>query len=116
LTVNVKPATVSVPARAAVAVLAAIEYPTLPLPLPEAPLVMVTQDTLLAAVQVAVEEAAVTVIVPVEAPVGALTEVVFKENGAAAWLMLSVAGEVCPAPVTLIEPDLAAVVEFAATV
>ena len=45
------PATVSVPVWGDVDVLAATEYPTVPLPLPLAPLVIVSQLALLVAVQ-----------------------------------------------------------------
>ena len=50
VTVKVRPAMVTVPVRALVVVLAAMEYPTLPLPLPLAPPVIVIQDALLVAV------------------------------------------------------------------
>jgi hypothetical protein len=49
--VNVWPATVSVPVRDAVEVLAATTKPTTPFPLPEAPLVTVIQAALLVADQ-----------------------------------------------------------------
>ena len=51
LTVYVWPAMVSVPVRGVVAVFAAIEKPTVPLPDPAAPEVIVSQAALLAAVQ-----------------------------------------------------------------
>ena len=50
VTVKVRPAIVTVPVRGLVLVLAAIEYPTLPLPLPEPPDVIVIHDALLVAV------------------------------------------------------------------
>ena len=50
VTVKVRPAIVTVPVRGLVLVLAAIEYPTVPVPLPEPPEVMVIQDALLLAV------------------------------------------------------------------
>ena len=64
VTVNVLPAIVSVADLADVAVLAAAVYPTLPLPLPLAPLVIVTHDAALVAVQVH-PLVVVTVTVPV---------------------------------------------------
>jgi len=51
VTVNVWPATVAVPVRDVVAVFAAMLIATAPLPLPLAPLVTVTHDALLTAVQ-----------------------------------------------------------------
>ena len=60
VTVNVRPAIVTVPARCVVPVFAAIEYPTVPLPLPLAPEVIVIHGTLLDAVH-AHPAAAVTV-------------------------------------------------------
>ena len=51
VTVTVTPATVSVPVRGEVLVLAAIEYVTVPLPLPFAPAVIVSQAALEVAVQ-----------------------------------------------------------------
>jgi hypothetical protein len=64
VTVNVCPATVSVPVRLLVFVFAATEYPTVPLPLPLLPEVIVIQAALLAAVQVQ-PVGAVTVTLPV---------------------------------------------------
>ena len=64
LTVNVLPAIVSVAARVDVAVSAAAVYPTVPLPLPLSPLVIVTQPAPLEAVQLH-PAAAVTVTEPV---------------------------------------------------
>jgi hypothetical protein len=52
LTVSVRPAIVSVPERAALAVLGETVRPTLPVPVPLAPLAIVTQPTLDAAVHV----------------------------------------------------------------
>ena len=51
LTVNVCPAIVAVPVRALVTVFAATESATVPLPLPLAPLVIVSHEALLVAVQ-----------------------------------------------------------------
>src|SRR5437868_4912505 len=84
MTLIVFPATVSVPDLAVVPVLAATEYATFWLPLPVAPLVIEIQVTLLAAVQVAVPDAAVTEIVPVEAPAATLAEVELRAKGNAA--------------------------------
>src|SRR4051812_5752488 len=65
VTVKVFPAIVSDPIRAVVSVLAATEYATVPLPVPDAPLVSVSHASLLKAVQAHV---AVTGTVPVAAP------------------------------------------------
>ena len=62
VTVTVWPATVSVPVRAAVPVFAAIEKVTLPFPLPLAPDVIVSQASLLVAVQL--QPAAVVTLLP----------------------------------------------------
>jgi hypothetical protein len=65
LIVTVLPATVSVPLRVDVSVLAATLYPTVPLPVPAAPLVIVSHVALLNAVHAHV---AVTPTEPVDAP------------------------------------------------
>ena len=65
VTVNVLPPIVIVPVRATVVVFAAALQPTLPLPVPEAPVVTVSHASLLVAVQL--HELAVTVIVPLPA-------------------------------------------------
>ena len=67
VTVKLRPATVSVPDLDVPAVLACTLKPAAPLPLPEAPLVIVSQEVLLAAVH-AHPEPAVTLTVPVAAP------------------------------------------------
>jgi hypothetical protein len=64
--VNTCPAIVSVPVREDVAVFAATLYPTVPLPLPLAPELMVSQVTLLVAVH-AQPAATVTLTVPLDA-------------------------------------------------
>ena len=64
VTVNVWPATVSVPVRGDVLVLAATEYVAVPLPVP-LPDVIVTQGRVLVAVQGQVFADAVTVMLPV---------------------------------------------------
>jgi len=69
VTVNVWPATVSVPARCA-PLFAAMLYPTTPFPLPVAPDVTEIHGALLAAVH-AQPDPAVTVIVPVIPVAGA---------------------------------------------
>ena len=66
VTVNVRPAIVTVPARCVVPVFAAIEYPTVPLPLPLAPEVIVIQEAELDAVHVQ-PVVVVTLTDPVEA-------------------------------------------------
>ena len=63
LTVKVLPAMVMVPLRAG-PVFPDAEYPTVPLPVPLEPEVMVIQSALLVAVQVQVLSEAVTVILP----------------------------------------------------
>jgi hypothetical protein len=63
-TVKVCPAIVSVPERAAAAVLAAIANPTAPLPVPDAPLVTVSHGAFDAAVHVQVVAEAVTATLP----------------------------------------------------
>ena len=67
VTVNACPAMVTIPVRDEMLVFAAILYPTVPLPLPEAPLVTVIHDAALPAVQ-AQPAAAVTDTVPVRFP------------------------------------------------
>jgi hypothetical protein len=64
VTVNARPATVSVPVRWLVVVFAATEYPTEPFPLPFAPDVTVIQDAELDAVQLH-PEVVVTATMPV---------------------------------------------------
>jgi hypothetical protein len=59
--------TVRVPVRAELPVLAATEYPTVPLPLPLDPLVIVSQDVLLLTAVQAQPVPAVTATVPVAA-------------------------------------------------
>ena len=67
---NACPAIASVPVRLLVFVFAATEYPTVPLPLPEPPEVIVIQAALLAAVHVQ-PVGAVTVTLPEVPPAGA---------------------------------------------
>src|SRR5258708_18276703 len=64
VTVKVSPPIESVPMRCAVLVFAATLKATDPLPVPAAPEVMASQETLLAAVHEAVDEEAVTWMVP----------------------------------------------------
>jgi hypothetical protein len=66
VTVNVRPAIVAVPVRCVVPVFAATEYPTVPLPLPLAPDVIVIHDAELDAVH-AQPVVVVTLTDPVEA-------------------------------------------------
>src|SRR5258708_40217672 len=72
VTVTVCPATVTVPVRAVVSGLAAKAKATVPLPLPEAPLVTVIQPVLLNAVQLQPCAVAVTPTVLVPAAASAL--------------------------------------------
>src|SRR3989442_11743601 len=67
VTVTVCPATVIVPLRDPAPLLAATEYPTVPLPSPVAPAVMVIQVALLVAVQLH-PACAVTLVLPVSPP------------------------------------------------
>jgi hypothetical protein len=110
ITENVSPAMVMVPVREAVVVFAATEYPTLLLPVPDAPLVMVIQLTLLTAVQDAVEDTADTATLPVDAPAPMFAEDMFSENGgaAAAWVTPS------EIPAIVMAPDLVVVAVLAA--
>jgi len=111
VTVNVLPAIVSVPVREVEPVLAPTLYVTVPLPVPLAPAVTLSQPALVVAVQTH-PALAVTVTVPVVA-----TEVVRfddtgeieNEHGAPAWLTVNV----CPAMVTVPVRDPVPV--FAAT-
>ena len=68
LTVNVCPATVIVPLRAAAVVFGAMLNATVPLPVPLPPLVTEIQGALLAAVQAHVPPDAVTAIDPLPPP------------------------------------------------
>ncbi len=74
VTVTVWPAMVSVPVRGDVAVLAAMENATVPLPLPLAPDVMVSQEALLVAVHVQ-PAVVVTVLLPEVAAAPGVSEV-----------------------------------------
>ena len=69
MTVNVWPATVSVPLRGDVLGFAATEYVAVPVPIP-LPEVIVTQGSVLVAVQGQLLPDAVTVMLPVPAPGG----------------------------------------------
>jgi hypothetical protein len=106
----VSPAMVKVPVRAAVVGFAATEYPTLLLPTLEAPLATAIQLPLLTAVQDAVEEAAVTATLPVEAAAPTFTETALRENGgaAAAWVTPR------ESPAIAMAPDLVLVAVLAA--
>ena len=98
LTVTVCPAIVNVPVRGDVVVLAAIEKPTEPFPLPLAPDVMVNQDSLSVAVQLQ-PAVVVTFTLAVLAVAAGFSEVGATENthGAAAWVTVTV----CPAIVSV---------------
>ena len=74
VTVTVWPATVSVPVRGDVAVLAAMAKPTVPFPLPLAPDVMLSQEALLVAVHVH-PVAVVTLLLPELAVAPGLSDV-----------------------------------------
>ncbi len=109
LTVKVCPATVSVPVRAVLAVLAATAKVTVPLPVPAAPVATAIHDTLLRAVHEVAELAGVTTMLPVLAPAPTLAEFELSvaEEDAAPWLTLTVT------PATVSEP-LRAIPVFAA--
>jgi len=109
VTVNVRPAIVSVPVRADVVVFAATEYPTEPEPLPLAPDVIEIHEAELEAVQLH-DAAVVTATEPVVAP--AATDVAL---GAIEKVQPApcVTVNVCPAIVSV--ADRCAVVVFAAT-
>ena len=74
-----------------------------------------THAALLTAVHVAVDEAAVTDMLPVDAPAATLAEVAPKAKATAAWLTVSVTGVVCPVPEMVIAADLVDVAAFPAT-
>ena len=102
VTVNVLPAIVSVADLADVAVLAAAVYPTLPLPLPLAPLVIVTHDAPLVAVQVH-PAVVVTVTVPVPPAAGSdwlAGEIVYEH--AAACVTVNVLPATVSVPVRIV--------------
>ena len=110
VTVKACPAIVMVPVRDLVRVFAATEYATEPAAVPDAPLVIVSQELLEDAVQLQpVPE--VTLTVPVDAVSGTLADVDerVKLQGAAPWLMLTVV------PATFNVPVRVVVLVFAAT-
>jgi hypothetical protein len=108
LMVNVNPAIVSVPLRAA-PVLASVVYCTVPLPVPDAPFGILIQEALLAAVHVQPDEA-VTPTDPAPPSGGADCDVCESEyEQAFAWLIVTVR------PATVAVP-LRAAPPFAATV
>lgn len=84
-TVTVRPATVSVPVRAVVAVLASALKVTLPLPEPEAPAVTRSHDALAAAVQAQPAEVATSTVLvsPAAATDTVVVERVYVHSGAA---------------------------------
>ena len=93
VTVTVWPAMVSVPVRGVVAVFASIEKATVPLPLPLTPDVMVSQASLLVAVQLQ-PVAVVTLLLPelAAAPEGSVVgeTVKVQGGGAPAWVTVTV--------------------------
>ena len=106
--VSVRPAIVSVPVRELVLVLAAIEYATVPEPVPLAPDVIVIHDTLLDAVH-AHPLVVVTVAVPVVALAdadAALGVVVYVHPPA--WVTVNVWPEIVSVPVRCDDVVLAA--------
>ena len=101
VTVNVLPAMVNVPVRADVPVLAATVYVTLPLPLPEAPEVMVSQLASLVAVQAHVD---VTLTLP-ELAIAA-TEALLAPNPYVQAFTVTVALAAVPVPPALVPVTL----------
>ncbi len=91
VTVTVWPAMVSVPVRGDVSVLAAMENATVPLPLPLAPEVTVSQEALLVAVQLQPVVVVTVALLEPAAAVG-LNEVgdTVNKQGAAAWVTVTV--------------------------
>jgi hypothetical protein len=110
LTVNVRPAIVAVPVRAVVAVLAATDIATVPFPEPLAPLVIVSQDAPLVAVQ-AQPARLVTDTLAAWPPASALVDVGVIEyvQAAAAWFTL----KVCPAMLSVPVREVVAVFALA---
>ena len=108
VTVYVLPATVSVPVREVLAVLAVPEYATEPLLAPEAPAVMEIHDALLTAVQVQ-PLPAVTDTAPVNAAAATLAEAgeIVGEHELAACVIVKVLPPIVSVPVRLVEPGLA---------
>jgi hypothetical protein len=90
-TVTVWPATVRVPVRGSVAAFAAMVKATVPLPLPLAPEVIVSQESLLVAVQL--QPAIVVTVAALDPPVAAGFTVVgdtVNTHGAPCWLTVTV--------------------------
>jgi hypothetical protein len=110
VTVKVLPPIVSVPVRVVVVVLAATAYDTVPVPLPDAPALIVIHASLLVAVQ-AHPVAAVTVTVPDEPAATALADAgaIVGAHGAPAWVTVKVL------PPTVTVPVRGLVVGFAVT-
>lgn len=111
VTVTVFPATVNDPERLAVAVLAATENETDPLPEPETPAVTLSQAVLVEAVQLHPGEVAATVTARLPPPAGAarLIDVTEKLQVNPAWLIVNLM------PAMVIVPERAAVLVLAAT-
>ena len=112
VTVTVWPAIVSVPVRGDVAVFAAIENATVPLPLPLAPDVMVSQASLLVAVQL--QPAAVVTLLLLELAAAPGVSVVgdtvnVHGGGAPAWVTVTVWPAMVSVPVRGDVPVFAAI-------
>jgi hypothetical protein len=118
LTVNVWPATVSVPARDVGSVLAATENCTVPLPVPDAPAVTDSQETLAVADHVQLVPA-VTSTEPVELDAPADCEVADKEyvhgvDDTPDWLTVNVWPAIVAVPVRAADDPFAATVIWTA--
>ena len=110
MTVNVLPATVSVPTRTSSAVLAATVKSTVPFPIPDAPAVTVIHELLLAAVH-AQPAAVVTAVLPVPPAAGSdwlAGEIVYEH--AAACVTVNVLPAAVSVPVRIVPAVLAATV------
>jgi hypothetical protein len=109
VTTNALPAIVSVAERAVDDPLAAPVNPTLPEPVPVAPLVIVTHDAPLVAVQVhPADVVTITVPLPPLAENDWLVGEIVNEHGAAAWVTVNVLPPTVSVPVRGAAPVLAA--------
>lgn len=109
VTTNVRPAIVSVADRAVDVVLPAAVNPTLPEPVPLAPVRMVTHDALLVAVQLQPAPAVtITVPMPPEAARDWLAGEIVNEHGAAACVTVNVLPPTVSVPVRGVAPVFAA--------
>ena len=109
VTTNVRPAIVSVADRADVVVLTAAVNPTLPEPVPLAPVKIVTHDAPLVAVQLQPAPAVtITVPLPPVADSDWLAGEIVNEHGAADWVTVNVLPPIVSVPVRGVVPVFAA--------